>query len=367
MRYIDEYRQPEIVAYWTNRIHKLVTRRWQIMEVCGGQTHNILKFGLDQLLPPQIEMIHGPGCPVCVTPTYIIDQAIELSLMPNVTLCTFGDMIRVPGSQDSLLLAQSQGGKVKTLYSPLDAVKLARQNPSMHYVFLAIGFETTAPGTALTVKKAAELRLTNFSLLVSHLLVPPAVEAILLSPHNTIQGLLAPGHVCTVTGWIPYESIAQKTGVPIVVTGFEPADILQGIAMVIELLENGLYSTVECQYRRVVKRDGNKEAMRIIDEVFETADQEWRGIGTIPNSGLKIKSHWKRFDAQERFSLEKPQTISPGNQCLAGQVLQGTLKPTQCPLFGNECTPEHPLGAPMVSSEGACAAYFRYKISSAYT
>lgn len=363
MRFIDEFRRPEVIAYWVGKIRSCLSRSWKLMEICGGQTHNILKFGIDRLLPPEVELVHGPGCPVCVTPTELIDRAINLSLTPGVVLCTFGDMMRVPGSKVDLLTARSQGGSILTLYSPLDALKLAQSDPIHHYIFFAIGFETTAPVTALAVKLASQLKLANFSLLVAHLIVPPAVEAILSSPHNTIQGLLAPGHVCSVTGWKPYEPLAERYHTPIVVTGFEPADILQGIAMTLNLLERGEYR-VEAQYSRVVKREGNVKAIRTMEEVFEVTDRNWRGIGPIPYSGLALKPQWAQFDAEKRFPDEDELMISLNEEeCLAGKVLQGVLKPNQCPHFGIRCHPERPLGAPMVSSEGACAAYYQYRLA----
>ena len=328
------------------------------MEVCGGQTHAILRFGLDQLLPPQINLIHGPGCPVCVTPVESIDRAITVALQPGVIFCSFGDMLRVPGSSCDLFGAKARGADVRVVYSPLDALRLAQKHPDREVVFFAVGFETTAPATGMAVLQAKQLGLKNFSLLVAHVLVPPALRAILLGGAK-IDGFLAAGHVCTVSGVEDYYPIAREFSVPIVVTGFEPLDILQGIEMCIRQLESG-QATVEIQYDRSVRPEGNRNAKALVNRVFEVADRKWRGLGLLPQSGLKLREEFRFFCAEERFGLEEiVREETPG--CIAGEVLQGKAKPPQCPFFGTRCTPEHPLGAPMVSSEGACAAYYRYR------
>lgn len=331
------------------------------MEVCGGQTHAIIKFGIDELLPKEITLVHGPGCPVCVTPVELIDKAIEIASRPEVIFCSFGDMLRVPGSEKDLLSVKAQGGDVRIVYSPLDALRLAIENPQKEVVFFAVGFETTAPANAMAVYQAYHQRVENFSLLVSHVLVPPAMEAILSSPNNRVQGFLAAGHVCTVMGYTEYEPIAKKYKVPIVVTGFEPLDILQGVYMCIKQLEEGRYD-VENQYTRSVRRDGNQPAQQLIREVFRVVPRKWRGVGEILQSGLSLTEKYKELDAERRFGLVD-RSVEESPECIAGLVLQGVKKPHECPAFGTRCTPERPLGAPMVSSEGACAAYYRYRRS----
>ncbi len=359
MKFVDEYRDPQAAAQYAEGLARLVTRPWTLMEVCGGQTHAIVRFGIDQLLPPGLTLVHGPGCPVCVTPVELIDQALEIAGRPEVIFCSFGDMLRVPGSRDNLLAVKARGGEVRIVYSPLDAVALARANPERQVVFFAVGFETTAPANALAVHQAREEGLANFSLLVSHVLVPPAIEAILSSPGNLVQGFLAAGHVCTVMGWEEYEPLSQKYQVPIVVTGFEPLDILQGVYMCVRQLEEGR-AEVENQYARNVRRQGNEAAIGLIRRVFEVVPRKWRGVGQIPHSGLGLRPEYGAFDAETRFAVSGIQA-EEDSQCQSGLVLQGRLKPHQCPAFGNRCTPEHPLGATMVSSEGACAAYYRYR------
>jgi len=357
MRYVDEYRNERISRALLDEIAGMVTRPWTLMEVCGGQTHTLIRQGIDQLLPPQIELVHGPGCPVCVTPLALIDAAIDIAKRPEAILCSFGDMLRVPGSSEDLFMARAAGGDVRVVYSPLDALEVARRNPEETVVFFAVGFETTAPANAMAVKQAKQLGIENFALLVAHVLVPPAIMAILVSPGNRVQGFLAPGHVCAVQGWREYEPIARDFGVPIVVTGFEPVDLLEGIRMVVGQLEEGRHE-VENQYVRAVVRDGNLPAMAVIDEVFEVCDRAWRGIGVIPSSGLRLREAYRAHDAELRFPRGDGVPASESEVCIAGDVLRGRAKPHDCPAFGIECTPERPLGAPMVSSEGACAAYF---------
>ncbi|MDJ0786495.1 MAG: hydrogenase formation protein HypD [Myxococcota bacterium] len=359
MKFLDEYRDEALARRLADRIARATTRPWTLMEVCGGQTHAIVRFGIDRLLPPEIELVHGPGCPVCVTPIEIIDRALELAAQPRTALCTFGDMARVPGSGSDLLGCRAEGGDVRIVYSPLDAVEMAAAEPEREFVFLAVGFETTAPANAMAVLQARRRGLRNFSLLVAHVLVPPAMEAILSAPDHRVQGFLAAGHVCTVTGWADYHAIARTHRVPIVVTGFEPVDVLQGVAMCVEQLEAGRY-TVENQYRRSARPEGNRAARATVDEVFEVADRRWRGIGVLPRSGLRIRPELGDFDAERRFGPVHcdEEAESP---CIAGRILRGRAKPDACPAFGTTCTPEHPLGAPMVSSEGACSAYLRYR------
>jgi hydrogenase expression/formation protein HypD len=359
MKFVDEYRDAQSAQQYAQAIAQLTTQPWNIMEVCGGQTHSIVKFGLDELLPKEINLIHGPGCPVCVTSIELIDKAIALAERPEIILCSFGDMLRVPGSEKDMLTVKARGGDIRMVYSPLDALKIAQAHPDKQVVFFAVGFETTAPATAMTVYQACQQGLKNFSMLVSHVLVPPAIEAILSSPNNRIQGFLAAGHVCAVMGYSEYEPIVQKYQVPIVVTGFEPLDILQGIYLCIKQLESGI-AQVENQYARSVRRLGNETAQQLMGEVFEIVPRQWRGIGEIPTSGLGLREKYAEFDAECRFDIE----VEPNQQeseCISGLVLQGVKKPLQCPAFGNLCTPENPLGAPMVSSEGACAAYYRYR------
>jgi hydrogenase expression/formation protein HypD len=359
MKYLDEYRDAEAAHKYAREIARITSRPWAIMEVCGGQTHAIVKYGIDELLPRQITLIHGPGCPVCVTPLELIDKALQIAARPEVIFCSFGDMLRVPGSTTDLLSVKAGGGDVRIIYSPLDAVKLAEQNPAREVVFFAVGFETTAPTTAMAVYQAAQKGLKNFSLLVSHVLVPPAIEAILRAPDCRVQGFLAAGHVCTVMGFEEYVPIAAKYQVPVVVTGFEPLDILQGVLMCLQQLESGR-AEVENQYSRSVRREGNQAAQRLIHEVFQVTPRKWRGIGEIPRSGLGLREAYAGFDAEQKFGVAGLRVEEPA-ECLSGLVLQGKIKPRECPAFGTRCTPEHPLGATMVSSEGACAAYYRYR------
>ncbi len=359
MKYVDEFRNPAVAREILKQIRNTVTQQWVIMEICGGQTHSIIRNGLDQLLPKEIELVHGPGCPVCVTPLEIIDRAIKIASLPNVIFTSFGDMLRVPGSDKDLFMVQSEGGDVRTVYSPLEAVEIARENPHKEVVFFAVGFETTAPGNAMAIDTAHREGLQNFSELVSHVLVPPAMEALLSSPKNRVQGYLAAGHVCTIMGWEEYEPIANKYRVPIVPTGFEPVDILEGILMVVKQLENKEYR-VENQYIRSVRREGNSTAQHTISKIFQVVNRKWRGIGEIPVSGLGIRPEYHQYDAGKKFSVENIQTNEPA-ECISGIVLQGLKKPFECPAFGTSCTPENPLGATMVSSEGACAAYYSYQ------
>lgn len=358
MKYIDEYRNEATAKKLADSIHQIATRPWTIMEICGGQTHTIVKFGIEALLPKEITLVHGPGCPVCVTPLEMIDKAVEIASQPNVIFTSFGDMLRVPGSSKDLLNVKAQGGVVRIVYSPLDAVKIARQNPDKHVVFFAVGFETTAPANAMAVWQAKELGLRNFSILCSHVLVPPAMEVLLSSPENRVEGFLAAGHVCTVMGYEEYIPLSKKYKVPIVVTGFEPIDILQGVLMAVTQLEEARFE-VENQYIRSVRREGNILAKDLMQKIFEVTDRKWRGIGTIPLSGYKLREEYAKFDAENIFDLAAVDT-QESPLCIAGLVLQGIKKPNECSAFGNECTPEHPLGAPMVSSEGACAAYYQY-------
>ena len=359
MRFVDEYRDAEQAEKLLAAIHKVVTRPWVIMEICGGQTHTFIKFGIDHLLPPEITLVHGPGCPVCVTPLELIDKAIAIARQPNVIFTSFGDMLRVPGSETDLLAVKAQGADVRMVYSPLDAVKLAQKHPDREVVFFAVGFETTAPANAMAVWQAKQLGLRNFSILCSHVRVPPAMEAILSSPDNMIQGFLAAGHVCTVMGYWEYEPIAEKYRIPIVVTGFEPLDLLQGTYMCVKALEEGRWG-VENQYARSVRREGNIPAQRLINQVFRVCDRQWRGLGFIPESGFCLREEFADYDAEKKFALEGIR-VRESEECIAGLILQGRKKPHECPAFGTRCTPEHPLGAPMVSSEGACAAYYQYR------
>ena len=359
MRYIDEYRDAEAVAKIAKQIKNITTHHHALMEVCGGQTHSIVKYGLDQILPEEIELIHGPGCPVCVTPVEIIDQAIFLAENPDVIFCSFGDMLRVPGSEKDLLGVKAAGGDVRTVYSPLDAVKIAKANPDKEVVFFAVGFETTAPANALSVIKAEQLSLTNYSLLISHVLVPPAIETLLSSPNCRIDGFLAAGHVCTVMGFEEYQPIVDKYKAPIVITGFEPLDILQGIYLCVKQLEAG-HAELENQYTRVVRKSGNQPAQDMIKKVFAISERQWRGIGAIAQSGFGVSQAYARFDATKKFDLSSIHAIE-SEECISGLIMQGLKKPHECPAFGTKCTPEKPLGAPMVSSEGACSAYYRYR------
>ncbi|MCI2430430.1 hydrogenase formation protein HypD [Candidatus Acetothermia bacterium] len=359
MRFIDEYRDAQSAQHYARQIAQVTRKPWTIMEVCGGQTHAIIKFGIDELLPKEITLVHGPGCPVCVTPVELIDKAIEIASRPEVIFCSFGDMLRVPGSEKDLLSVKAQGGDVRIVYSPLDALKIAKENSDQEVVFFAVGFETTAPANAMAVHQAYLQNVKNFALLVSHVLVPPAMEAILSSPQNRVQGFLAAGHVCTVMGYSEYEPIAKRYRVPIVVTGFEPLDILQGVYMCIKQLEEARYE-VENQYTRSVRRDGNRPAQQLLREVFCVLPRRWRGIGQISGSGLGLTKKYKEFDAEQKFGLTE-RSVEESSECIAGLVLQGVKRPNECPAFGTRCTPERPLGAPMVSSEGACAAYYRYR------
>jgi hydrogenase expression/formation protein HypD len=358
MRYVDEYRREGDAQRFVQAIARLVTRPWTIMEICGGQTHNLIKFGIDRLLPESVTLVHGPGCPVCVTSLELIDRAIAIARRPGVIFTSFGDMLRVPGSRSDLLSARAAGADVRMVYSPLDAVALAQKHPDRQVVFFAVGFETTAPGNAMAVWQAHQLGLTNFSILCAHVLVPPAMRAILSSPDARIQAFLAAGHVCTVMGTREYEPIAETYRIPIVVTGFEPLDLLQGLHMALQALEAGRWG-VEIQYSRAVTRDGNLPAQRLMSEVFEVCDRQWRGIGLIPASGYCLRPAWAAYDAERRFEVADV-AAEESPLCIAGQVLQGLKRPPDCSAFGTLCTPEHPLGAPMVSSEGACAAYYLY-------
>lgn len=358
MKYLSEYRDPDKAKWLLESIHRTVTQPWMIMEVCGGQTHSLVKNGILDLLPEQVMMVHGPGCPVCVTPVSLIDHAVALSQMAGVTVCSFGDMLRVPGKAGSLLQAKAGGGSVQMVYSPLDAVQYAADHPTEEVVFFAVGFETTAPANALAVLQAEKRRLTNFSLLVSQVLVPPAMEALLSDPFNNIKAFLAAGHVCTVMGYREYDPIAQRYKVPIVVTGFEPVDLLKGILQAVTMLERGEWA-VDNQYGRAVRAAGNEAAQQVITSVFEVGDREWRGIGNIPDSGYVLKPDYQAFDAVQKFNL-RPQEAEVAAGCIAGDIMKGRKKPKVCPFFGRECTPQNPMGAPMVSSEGACAAYYHF-------
>ena len=359
MRYLDEYRDARIARALAAEIIQQTTKPWVLMEICGGQTHTIMRYGIDELLPKGVELVHGPGCPVCVTPLETIDKAIALACLPNVTLVSYGDMLRVPGSHSDLFRAKAKGGDVRVVYSPAEAVKIASANPGRKVVFLAVGFETTAPANAMAAWQAKRSRLTNFSMLVSHVLVPPAIRALMVSEHNRVQGFIAPGHVCTVMGCTEYQSLVRDFHVPIVVGGFEPVDLLEAILMLVKQLEAGK-AGLENQYVRSVTYSGNLPAQQVIGEVFEIADQKWRGIGMIPQSGLRLREEYAVFDANRVFDLGE-MTVDEPAECISARVLQGLNKPTDCPAFGMRCTPDNPLGAPMVSSEGACAAYYRYR------
>jgi hydrogenase expression/formation protein HypD len=359
MQYIDEYRDAHTARQYADALARITTRPWTLMEVCGGQTHAIVKFGVDTLLPASLTLLHGPGCPVCVTPVALVDKAIALASRPEVIFCSFGDMLRVPGSTRDLLTAKAEGADVRMVYSPLDALGFAREHPDKQVVFFAVGFETTAPANAMAVYQARQHGITNFSVLVAHVLVPPAMEAILTAPQRRVQGFLAAGHVCTVMGYTEYEPLARTYQVPIVVTGFEPLDILQGITMCVSQLEAGR-AEVENQYRRSVRRTGNQLAQQLMREVFQIVPRTWRGMGEIPRSGLGLRAAYSAFDAERRFAIAAS-TAEDTTACMSGLILQGHKKPQECPAFGTRCTPEHPLGATMVSSEGACAAYYRYR------
>ena len=361
MKFMSEYRDPETVEKYLSELHKIVTRTWTIMEVCGGQTHSLVKNGLLNLMPKEINMVHGPGCPVCVTPVNLIDKAVWLAMEKGVIMCSYGDMLRVPGSKTSLLEAKAAGADVRILYSPLEAVKIAQDNPNREVVFFAVGFETTAPANALSVVHAHRLGVKNYSILASHVLVPPAMEAVMNDENAVIQAFLAAGHVCTIMGISEYYPLVEKYKVPIVVTGFEPVDLLQGILMVVKQLEKGEYR-LENQYSRVVSPEGNLEAQKVINQVFEIEDREWRGIGSIPLSGYEVRKELEHYNANIKFdvNIEK---VPENAECIAGLVLKGLKKPHECPQFGKKCTPQMPLGAPMVSSEGACAAYYHFSMA----
>jgi hydrogenase expression/formation protein HypD len=359
MKYLDEYRDDRLARVLVSEIARQTTRPWVLMEICGGQTHTIMRYGLDDLLPRGLELVHGPGCPVCVTPLETIDKAIALALRPDVILVSYGDMLRVPGSKSDLFRAKAQGADVRVAYSPTEAVKVAHANPDHNVVFLAIGFETTAPANAMAAWQAKRDGLTNFSMLVSHVLVPPAIRALMTSDENRVQAFIAPGHVCTVMGCSEYETLVRDFRVPIVVGGFEPLDLLESVLMLVKQLEAG-EAKLENQYVRSVSYTGNVPAQQIMQDVFEVADQKWRGIGTIPASGLRLRDNYAVYDANRIFDLEEVSVDEPA-ECMSAQVLQGLKRPTDCPAFGMRCTPEYPLGAPMVSSEGACAAYYRYR------
>lgn len=359
MKYLDEYRDASLVRKVMNELQRTVTRPWVIMEICGGQTHAILRYGLDQLLPPEIELVHGPGCPVCVTSLELIDKALAIASQPGVIFTSYGDMLRVPGSTQDLFSIRSKGGDVRVVYSPLDAVRIAQQNPDKQVVFFAIGFETTAPANAMSVLQAQALGLSNYTALVSQVRVPPAMDAILGSAHNRVQGFLLAGHVCAVMGYWEYPPLAARYGVPMTVTGFEPLDIARGILETVKMLEAGVVE-VRNAYGRLVTQPGNRPAQKVIDQVFIECDRNWRGIGLIPGSGWRLRPEFADFDSEMRFNVTN---IQPQESplCLSGLVLQGRHKPSDCPAFGKQCTPESPLGATMVSAEGACAAYYRYK------
>lgn len=361
MKYVDEYRQAEICQAIVRKIRHTAMRCWTLMEVCGGQTHGLLRFGIDTALEGAVRLIHGPGCPVCVTPAEAIDAAVELSLRPGVALASFGDMLRVPGNRQSLLHARASGGCVRIVFSPLDALKYAQENPQQHVVFFAVGFETTAPATALAVNQAERLALENFSLLVSHVRVQPAMELLAASRGNSIQAFLGAGHVCTVSGFESYVKFVAKYGLPVAITGFEPVDLLTGILECVRQLEAGEARVVNC-YARCARPGGNVRALEIMERVYEVCDRPWRGIGVIPDGGYRLRPRWAQFDAERRFDLGDMSAVE-ASACPSGDVLTGRIKPTDCTFFGTTCTPEHPLGAPMVSSEGACAAYFRYAAS----
>ena len=358
MKYLNEFRNGEIAQRMAREIRQVATRPWKIMEVCGGQTHSIIKNGIDQMLPPGIEMVHGPGCPVCVTPLELIDKALAIAAQPGVIFCSFGDMLRVPGTEGDLFQAKAKGADVRIVYSPLDAVDLAAKNPERQVVFFGVGFETTGPANAMSVYAAKRRGIENFSVLVSHVLVPPAIDAIMSAPGNQVQAFLAAGHVCSVMGYWEYPPLAEKFKIPIVVTGFEPLDLLDGIRRAVIQLETGRYE-VENAYARIVRYEGNQAAQKLLAEVFEVTDRAWRGIGTIPRSGWRLSPEYRAYDAERRFKISGIHT-EESKLCRSGDVLRGVIKPSECGAFGKECTPRHPLGATMVSSEGACAAYYNY-------
>ena len=358
MKYVDEYRDGQVAERILEEIRRAVTRPWVVMEVCGGQTHSIMRYGIDRLLPPEVELVHGPGCPVCVTSLEMIDKAHAIASRPEVVFCSFGDMLRVPGSNGDLLSLKARGADVRVVYAPLDCLRIARENPGREVVFFGIGFETTAPANALVVSRAWAEGVANFSMLVSHVLVPPAITAILQSAGNRVQAFLGPGHVCAVMGFSEYEPIAAAYRVPVVVTGFEPVDLLQGVLLAVRQLEAGRHE-VENQYSRVLGREGNPGARQLIFDVFEVADRNWRGVGRIPKSGYRLRWEYRDHDAERRFAVEGIHTEEPA-ACISGQILKGIKKPVDCPEFGAACTPQSPLGATMVSAEGACAAYYAY-------
>ncbi|HWF18353.1 MAG TPA: hydrogenase formation protein HypD [Verrucomicrobiae bacterium] len=358
MKYLDEYRDEAVAKKLVDEIHRVVTKPWVLMEVCGGQTHSIVKYGLDHLLPPEVELVHGPGCPVCVTSLEMIDKAHAIAKRPDVIFCSFGDMLRVPGSEADLHILKSRGADIRVVYSPIDCLKIARANPDKKVVFFAIGFETTAPANAMSVWQARKQGIKNFSILVSHVLVPPAMASILQSPLNRVQGFLGPGHVCAVMGYQEYEPICARYHVPIVITGFEPLDLLEGVLMTVRQLEKG-EAKVENQYRRIVNREGNQPAQDVVNQVFEICDRKWRGVGSISKSGYKLRYEFREHDAERIFETREIDT-QESPMCISGLVLKGVKKPHDCPAFGRECTPMHPLGATMVSAEGACAAYHAY-------
>jgi hydrogenase expression/formation protein HypD len=359
MKYLSEYRDPELAQQYLEEIERTVTRPWTIMEVCGGQTHSLVKNGILNMLPKEINMVHGPGCPVCVTPLSLIDKAIYLAEEKDVILCSFGDMLRVPGAEKSLLEAKAGGADIRILYSPLEAVKIAEQNPDREVVFFAVGFETTAPANALSVLHASRMGLTNYSILASHVLVPPAIQAVMDDPESRIQAFLAAGHVCTIMGTSEYGPLVDKYQIPMVVTGFEPIDLLQGILMTVKQLESG-EAKLENQYSRMVRPEGNTNAMGAIAEVFEVTDRSWRGIDVIPQSGYRVKEAFAAYDAERKFNVNIEE-VPENEECIAGAIMKGLAKPNECPNFGTKCKPENPLGAPMVSSEGSCAAYYHFR------
>lgn len=358
MKFLDEYRNEELAERIVQEIRRLVTRPWVLMEVCGGQTHSIVKYGIDRLLPEEVELVHGPGCPVCVTSLEMIDKAHAIASRSDVIFCSFGDMLRVPGSDGDLLACRARGADVRVVYSPLDAVTLAKKTPDKQIVFFAVGFETTAPANALAVQAAAAAKLANFSILSSQVLVPPSLASILQTPGCRVQAFLGPGHVCTIMGVSQYEAISRIFGVPIAIAGFEPADLLEGILAAVRQLEAG-EARVEIAYTHAVRPEGNARARAAIEDVFEVCDRKWRGVGLMPKSGLRLRAEYRAFDAERRFDVGELRAME-SSQCMSGHVLRGLIKPTECPAFGKQCTPENPLGATMVSSEGACAAYYRF-------
>ncbi|MDQ7091169.1 MAG: hydrogenase formation protein HypD [Methylococcales bacterium] len=359
MKFVDEYRNTDTAKRWLKAINTITTRPWTIMEVCGGQTHSLIKYGIDQLLPKNITLIHGPGCPVCVTPLHTLDKALAIAKQSNVIFCSFGDMLRVPGSTEDLLTLKAKGADIRIVYSPLDSLKMAQDNPDKKVVFFGVGFETTAPTVALTLYQAKQLALTNFSVLATHVRVPPVMKALLDDKDHCVQGFLGAGHVCTIMGYHEYIPLANDYKIPIVITGFEPVDLLQGIYFCIKQLELG-ESQVENQYSRVVTQQGNPSAQQLLQQVFTVVDQQWRGLGLIPNSGLTLSADYQQWNAEAHFPVTEINTQEP-KECRSGEVLKGLLKPNACPEFAKTCYPEHPLGATMVSSEGACAAYYRYR------